>query len=403
MFLNAIFLAFRQIRRNLLRAILTMLGIIIGVASVVIMITIGNGTSANITQKLSSLGSNILIVFPARGVQPGVGPRHFKMEDIEQLYIQSGALVRAIAPVADHNIIATSKYNNTQTKAQGANLDYFVATEWGVQDGREFNDNDYRNGSSVCLLGKSAAKNLFKEKSPLGEKVRILQFSCEVIGILEEKGQGAMGNDQDDVILLPLRTFNRSISKGNTLYDIKRIMISLKDGLDSQSAVDEISAALTDIRGIRAGMRLDFEIMDTKQILDTMKSTTATLTIFLGAIAGVSLIVGGIGIMNIMLVSITERTKEIGTRLAIGALQSEVLMQFLIESVVISALGGLIGLAIAFGGSFIACRIMELPFLFDLKVALIAFFFSGFIGVLFGYLPARRASRLNPIEALRHE
>lgn len=403
MFLNAIFLAFRQIRRNLLRAILTMLGIIIGVASVVIMITIGNGTSANITQKLSSLGSNILIVFPARGVQPGVGPRHFKMEDIEQLYIQSGSLVKAIAPVADHNIIATSKYNNTQTKAQGTNLDYFLATEWGVQNGREFSDNDYRNGTNVCLLGKSAAKNLFKDKSPLGEKVRILQFSCEVIGILEEKGQGAMGNDQDDVILLPLRTFNRSISKGNTLYDIKRIMISLKDGLDSQSAVDEISAALTDIRGIRTGMRLDFEIMDTKQILDTMKSTTATLTIFLGAIAGVSLIVGGIGIMNIMLVSITERTKEIGTRLAIGALQSEVLMQFLIESVVISALGGLIGLAIAFGGSFIACRIMELPFLYDLKVALIAFGFSGFIGVLFGYLPARRASRLNPIEALRHE
>ena len=226
---------------------------------------------------------------------------------------------------------------------------------------------------------------------------------CDCIGVLKSKGQGAMGNDQDDVILLPLKTYQRSILKSDSLYNISRLMISLKDDVDSTAAVGLITEALRGIRNIREGQKNDFEIMDTKQIIEMMKSTTANLTLFLGAIAGVSLIVGGIGIMNIMLVSVTERTKEIGTRLAIGDLESEVLSQFLIESVTLSSLGGFIGIILAFFGSLGICHLMNIPFHFDYGVAMIAFLFSAFIGILFGYLPARRASRLNPIDALRHE
>lgn len=406
MILNAFFLAFRQIKRNFLRAILTMLGVIIGVGAVIIMITLGNGTTQVITERMSSLGSNILLVFPARDQTPGKGGRkQFMLQDIEDLKLQVGYLTRAIAPLASASVLAQFRQSNTQTQAQGINAEYFIATDWGIAEGREFSKEEYRSGSNVCMIGESVRKNLFSASNinPLGARIRLGSIVCDCIGILESKGQGAMGNDQDDVILLPLKTYQRSISKSDSLYNISRLMISLKDDVDSTEAVGAITEALRGIRNIREGQKNDFEIMDTKQIIEMMQSTTANLTLFLGAIAGVSLIVGGIGIMNIMLVSVTERTKEIGTRLAIGALESEVLLQFLIEAVTLSSLGGFIGIVLAFFGSLGICHLMEIPFSFDYGVATIAFLFSAFIGVLFGYLPARRASRLNPIDALRHE
>ncbi|OCR05396.1 multidrug ABC transporter substrate-binding protein [Helicobacter pullorum] len=406
MILNAFFLAFRQIRRNFLRAILTMLGVIIGVGAVIIMITLGNGTTQVITERMSSLGSNILLVFPARDQTPGKGGRkQFMLQDVEDLELQIGHLVRAIAPLSSTSVLAQFRQGNTQTQAQGINADYFIATNWEVTQGRNFTKEEYRAGSNVCIIGESVRKNLFNTNNvnPLGMRIRLGSIVCDCVGILESKGQGAMGNDQDDVILLPLKTYQRSISKSDSLYNISRLMISLKDEVDSTMAVGEITGALRGIRNIREGQKDDFEIMDTKQIIEMMKSTTANLTLFLGAIAGVSLIVGGIGIMNIMLVSVTERTKEIGTRLAIGALESEVLLQFLIEAVTLSSLGGLIGIILAFFGSLGISHLMQIPFDFDYSVALIAFIFSAFIGILFGYLPARRASRLNPIDALRHE
>ncbi|MDE5591519.1 MAG: ABC transporter permease, partial [Helicobacter sp.] len=272
-------------------------------------------------------------------------------------------------------------------------------------------DEDYRSGSNVCILGESVSKNLFatqnKEesnpKNPLGTRIKLGNITCDCIGILEGKGQGAMGNDQDDVILLPLKTYQRNISNSKSLYNINRIMISLKEGIDSTQALLQISNALEKIRNIREGQKNDFEIMDTKEIARIMKNTTTNLTLFLGAIAGVSLIIGGIGIMNIMLVSVTERTKEIGTRLAIGALEHEVLLQFLIEATTLSSLGGVIGIILAFIGGFGISHWIDIPFNFDYGIAALAFLFSSFIGVLFGYLPARRASKLNPIEALKHE
>ncbi len=406
MILNAFFLAFRQIRRNFLRALLTMLGIIIGVGAVVIMITIGNGTTQVITERMSSLGSNILLVFPARNQNVGgSGRKLFSLENIKALNLQVGFLTRAIAPISQTSTLVQFRQENTQTQIQGVNTDFFVATNWNISAGTSFSEQDYRAGSNTCIIGSSVKKNLFDKSStnPLGSRIRLGNIVCECIGILEEKGQGAMGNDQDDVILLPLRTYQRSISKSSTLYNISRLMISLKDNVDSTSATTQISSALREIRNIREGQKDDFEIMDTKQIIEMMQNTTANLTIFLGAIAGVSLIVGGIGIMNIMLVSVTERTREIGTRLAIGAMQSEVLLQFLIESLTLSALGGILGVILAFFGGLGICHLMNLPFNFDYGIALIAFAFSAFIGILFGYLPARRASRLNPIDALRHE
>lgn len=406
MILNAFFLAFRQIRRNFLRALLTMLGIIIGVGAVVIMITLGNGTTQVITERMSSLGSNILLVFPARNQNIGGGGRKlFSLENIKALNIQVGHITRAIAPITTTSALVQFRQENTQTQIQGVNPDYFVATNWNISYGATFSAQDYRAGSNACVIGASVKKNLFDKSStnPLGSRIKLGNIVCECIGILEEKGQGAMGNDQDDVILLPLKTYQRSISKSSTLYNISRLMISLKDNVDSTQATTQISSALREIRNVREGQKDDFEIMDTKQIIEMMQNTTANLTIFLGAIAGVSLVVGGIGIMNIMLVSVTERTKEIGTRLAIGAMQSEVLLQFLIEALTLSALGGILGVILAFVGSFGICYAMGLPFNFDYTIALVAFVFSAFMGILFGYLPARRASRLNPIDALRHE
>ena len=292
---------------------------------------------------------------------------------------------------------------NTTTQAQGVDSAFFYVTQWDTSEGRGFEENEYRVGSNVCMIGESVRKNLFSQSNPLGQKIRLNNIVCECIGILESKGQGGMGNDQDDVILLPMKTFLRSVSGSNTLFSINRLMLRAKDGVDSDEVVQSLTRILRQVRNVREGDRDSFEIMDTKQIAQTLTSTTKTLTALLGLIAGVSLIVGGIGIMNIMLVSVTERTREIGTRMAIGALQSEVLMQFLIESITLSSLGGIVGIIWAFFASFALSKYMEIPFIFDIPTAIIAFLFSAFIGVLFGYLPARRASKLNPIDALRHE
>ena len=403
MILNAFALAFRQIRRNFLRAFLTMLGIIIGVGAVVVMISLGNGTTRMITEQISSLGSNVLMITPARFVDPGNTSRRFTLKEAEAIKDRAANFLKAVSPMSRATVIARYSNKNAQTAVNGATADYFIVGNWNMEQGREFNENEYRSGADVCILGQSVKNILFKEEAPMGTKIKVGKIVCDVVGVLESKGQSGMMGDQDDVILMPLKAFQRSIQPSKSLNNINMIMVSVNDGVNSSSAVELISNILRDMRNIKAGDRDTFEIMDTKELQNTLAKSTRTMTMFLGAIAGVSLIVGGIGIMNIMLVSVTERTKEIGTRLAIGALEKEVLLQFLIEAITISAIGGLIGICISFFLSMGLAGVMKIPFVYDWSVAVIAFIFSAFMGVMFGYLPARRASKLNPIDALRHE
>lgn len=405
MILNAFVLALRQIRRNFLRAFLTMLGVIIGVGAVVTMISLGNGVTKQTSDTFTSLGRNIILVFPARAMNLGGSNlrRNFTAQEVKELNERMRGYVAAIAPISQSSTLLQFQSQNTTTQVQGVDKHFFEVTQWDSAQGRVFEDNEYKVGSNVCVIGESVRKNLFGEKNPLGTKIRLSNIVCECVGVLESKGQGSMGNDQDDVLLLPMKTFSRSISGNTTMNSYSRIMIRTQDNQDSLEVNLALQNALRKIRNVKPGERDSFEIMDTKQIAQAFTSNIQVLTMFLGLVAGVSLLVGGIGIMNIMLVSVTERTKEIGTRMAIGALQSEVLLQFLIEAVTLSALGGIMGIILAFFGSLGFAYAKDLPFIFDIPTAIIAFLFSVFIGVLFGYLPARRASRLNPIEALRHE
>lgn len=400
---NAILLAFRQISRNYLRAFLTMLGIIIGVGSVIVMISLGNGTTKKVQMQIASMGSNLLVIQPAFRLNTGGGSlsKKFTHKEVEILESRLASSIKSIAPIVSTSAIAQYKGLNTRTTISGVTNSYFEVADWQIGLGRLFNTED--SSSNVCILGQSAHLALFKDSNPLGEKVRIGKSICEVVGVFKAKGQGGFGNDQDDFIALPFKTYLRDISGATSNYNIDRIMISMKDNTDSSSLSDEIRHILREHRNIKQGQIDTFDIMDTKQFEENMTATMRILSIFLSSAAGISLIVGGIGIMNIMLVSVTERTKEIGTRLAIGALERDVLLQFLIESVVVSALGGSIGIILAFFISWGVAIKMDIPFVFDMWVAFGAFLFSAIIGVIFGYLPAKRASKLDPIEALRYE
>ncbi len=401
MILNAILLAFRQISRNYLRAFLTMLGIIIGVGSVIVMVTLGNGTTQMIRSQIASLGSNLLVISPVRGLNTGGGSlsRRFTNAEVELLRANL-TMAESIAPISQNNPIVQYAGANTQTTAQGVTNEFFKVAGYEIALGREFKSTEV--SSNVCILGESVRVALFKSENPLGQTVRVGKSVCNVIGVLESKGQTG-GNDRDDVILLPFKTFLRDISGVNSTHNINIIMVSLKEDSDSSYAVQRVKEILRDARNIKPGQIDTFNITDTREIEQKLTDATKTLTLFLGAVAGVSLIVGGIGIMNIMLVSVTERTREIGTRLAIGALESDVMMQFLIESIVVSALGGVIGIILAFFISWFVSVQMQIPFDFDIWVAFGAFVFSALVGVIFGYIPARRASKLDPIDALRYE
>jgi putative ABC transport system permease protein len=282
----------------------------------------------------------------------------------------------------------------------GSNNDYFQVANWQLTAGRIFSEAEQQAGKAVCVIGATVRDELFSEQSPVGSEIRIKGFACEVIGLLKSKGQAAMGQDQDDNIIMPLRTVQRRLI-GN--QDINRFLISVKQNESIDVAKTQLTLLLRERRKITENEDDDFRIMDTRQLAETLTSTTKILTMLLGAVAAVSLLVGGIGIMNIMLVSVTERTREIGIRLAIGALEREVLLQFLIEAVVLSALGGLCGITLATGASLGLSSLMDIPYIFDAGINLLSFLFSAAIGMIFGYFPAQRAASLNPIDALRYE
>ncbi|MGB8144875.1 MAG: ABC transporter permease, partial [Chromatiaceae bacterium] len=277
---------------------------------------------------------------------------------------------------------------------------YLDVRNWPLERGRPFTEGELRAGQALCLIGATVSKELFGEQDPIGENLRIKTISCKVIGLLAAKGQSSMGRDQDDLILMPLRAFQRRIA-GN--QDVTLIQVSIKDGESTEGAKADIERLLRERRKIDATEQDNFGVNDMKELTKMLTGTTQVLTTLLSAVAAVSLLVGGIGIMNIMLVSVTERTREIGIRLAIGALEREVLMQFLVEAVVLSSLGGVLGILLALGASLALAELLMVPFIFNGGIVLTAFLFSAAVGIIFGYFPARRAARLDPIEALRRE
>ena len=397
---NTLLLALRSIRRNLMRSFLTILGIVIGVAAVITMVTLGNGATRAVSDQISSMGSNLLMVRPGQRYGPGaeVAP-NFKSAGVQAIRNQITS-AQAVAPVVSMSATAVYQARNWSTVVTGSNNDYFQAGNWELAAGRNFSEAEERAGKAVCVIGDTVRDKLFGRQNPVGSEIRIKQFSCEVIGLLKAKGQSAMGSDQDDTVVMPLRTVQRRLTGSQ---DINRLSISVREGASIDAAKDQLTLLLRERRNIAENEDDDFRVMDTRQIAETLTSTTKILTMLLGAVAAVSLLVGGIGIMNIMLVSVTERTREIGIRLAIGALEREVLLQFLIEAVALSSLGGLIGIVIATAASIFLAGLMNVPYLFDPGINLLSFFFSAAIGVIFGFFPARRAAGLNPIDALRHE
>jgi putative ABC transport system permease protein len=401
---NSLLLALRSIRRNLLRSFLTVLGIVIGVSAVITMVTLGQGATQAVRNQIASLGSNLLQVRPGQRLGPGfggLGVPAFVRADADAIATQLAG-VRAVAPEVRAGATAVAGARNWTTSVVGTSAEWFDVGNWTLAAGRLFEPGEERAGNAVCIIGASVRRELFgaNAPAPLGEALRLKQFSCEVIGVLAAKGQGAMGLDQDDLVVLPLSTVQRRVT-GSTR--VNTLLVSMAEGADAAQVSTALRQLLRERRKLAADEDDNFNVLDTRQIADTLSGTTRIMTTLLGAVAAVSLLVGGIGIMNIMLVSVTERTREIGVRLAIGALEGEVLLQFLIEAVVLAALGGLVGVTLALAASVVLAQAMQLPFLFDPGINALALAFSAAIGVVFGYFPARRAARLDPIEALRHE
>ncbi|NLB05737.1 MAG: FtsX-like permease family protein [Desulfobulbaceae bacterium] len=397
---NTLLLSLRAITRNVLRSFLTILGVVIGVAAVITMVTLGKGATRSVSDQISSMGSNLLMLRPGQRFGPGadVAP-NFKLADVEAIRAQI-TTIDAVAPVASLSVTAVYQARNWSTMVTGSTNDHFRAGNWEIVSGRDFTETEERSGRAVCVIGESVRANLFGAQNPVGSDIRIKQFSCEVVGLLKAKGQSAMGSDQDDTVVMPLRTVQRRLTGSQ---DVSRLTVSVREGASIDAAKEQLVLLMRERRNIAENEDDNFRVMDTRQIAETLTGTTRILTMLLGAVAAVSLLVGGIGIMNIMLVSVTERTREIGIRLAIGALEREVLLQFLIEAVVLASLGGLIGLALAAGASMTIARMMGIPYLFDPLTNILSFLFSAAIGVIFGYFPARRAAQLDPIDALRHE
>ena len=400
---STLLMSLREIRRNTLRSLLTMLGVIIGVGAVVVLVTLGKGASAKVESDIAKLGNNLLIVSPGanrRGPAANTA-RAFDRTDVAAIRREVSGIA-AIAPASQKQTLVVAGNRNWNTQVVGTTPGYLEVRSYTVASGRAFTESEATSGRAVVVLGQTVREELFGSQDPIGQQVRVGRVPAEVIGILSAKGQSAMGTNQDDLVLMPIATFQRRVA-GSTAgnKDITSIYVSAAEGRPTILVQNQIESLLRQRR--RPAGEDDFTVRDMAEIAATMASATGAMTALLGAIAGVSLLVGGIGIMNIMLVSVTERTREIGIRLSIGALPGEVLLQFLIEAVVLSSLGGLLGILSGLSGGWFAAQKLEVPFIVVPQIVLVAFLFSAAVGVVFGILPARRAARLNPIEALRHE
>ncbi|TPV92421.1 MAG: FtsX-like permease family protein [Myxococcales bacterium FL481] len=400
---STIVLAFKAIARNRMRSLLTALGVVIGVASVIGMVHLGQAATQSVTGQISSLGSGLLYVLPGtsrRGPAAVSGAAEsFASADVDAL--KRDILGVHVAPVTSQRALLVYGNANYATTVTGTDNGFFLTRDWELSQGRSFEARELSRGAAVCVVGQTVVDELFAGEDPIGDSMRVGKASCSIIGVLTSKGK-SFGNDQDEIVLMPLRAVQRRLA-GTT--DIHLIYVSVSSAAQTSTravklAIEEL---LRERRRIRDGEEDDFHVRDMEDIANTLSSTTSILTALLGAVAAVSLLVGGIGIMNIMMVSVTERTREIGIRLAIGARGREVLLQFLVEAVAVSVLGGALGVVVGVVGSWYAVRQLKMEFVVSPDIIGLAFAFSVIIGVVFGFVPARKAARLDPIEALRHE
>jgi len=401
---NLIKTAFKSIFKNRMRSLLTSLGIIIGVSAVIVMVAIGEGSQKQIEEGIQSLGTNLIIVFPGTsrsgGVSRGAGSfGHFSFEDVEKIE-KEALLIKAVSPIVRTGGQVIGGGNNWNTGIYGVSDSYFEIRNWELEYGEFFTERDVKTSNKVALLGKTVANQLFPDQDPVGQKVRIRNVPFLVIGILKAKGQSGMGADQDDLILAPSTTVYYRL-RGWRHIDMLNASAISPDRIEE--AKKEIRTILRESHRINPGEEDDFTVSDQADISEAASETSRILTMLLGSIAGVSLLVGGIGIMNIMLVSVTERTREIGIRLSVGARGKDVLIQFLTEAVILSLAGGITGILLSIGISYGLNKFTELNPVVNPDIILISVIFSAAVGIFFGYYPARKAAALNPIDALRYE
>jgi putative ABC transport system permease protein len=396
--------AFRALRRNKLRSVLTALGIIIGVAAVIAMVGIGNGAKAQVEAQIASLGQNVILIFSGSTTSSGIrtgwgGAGTLKIEDAEAIRREVSGVIAVSEEVRSTTQVAAGN-QNWFTQVLGESAEYLDIRQWALADGAPFTPQDVRSANKVCVIGRTTATQVFGSDDPVGQVLRVKNVPFIVTGVLTPKGLSALGSDQDDVVIMPYTSAMKRVLGGTTLRNIN---VQVGDARELPAAQQQIISLLRQRHNIRAGKDDDFTVRGQQEIADMATAQSKTMTLLLGAIAGVSLIVGGIGIMNIMLVSVTERTREIGVRLAVGAHGRDILTQFLIEAVALSSVGGIIGIAFGVGASKVLSIYASWPTLISLTSIIVAFLFSAAVGIFFGFYPARKAAALDPIEALRYE
>lgn len=405
--LQTLKIALRALRTNKMRSFLTMLGIIIGIAAVIAMLAVGAGARHVISQQIASIGSNIILIIPGSmtsgGLRSGSGGTQTLTSDDARAIVNELPSVETAAPAIRSSGQVVYGNLNWSTIIWGTTPEYFDIREWSIVSGRGFTRQDNDGAAKVCLIGQTVAENLFGASDPVGKMVRIKKVPFTVVGVLDGKGQSPQGQDQDDVIYVPLRTAQRKLVGSQFPNTVGSIMVKAKSAELLGKAEEEVNGLLNQRHRITGGKEPDFSTRNLSELLAVAEQSSKAMSLLLGAVASISLIVGGIGIMNIMLVSVTERTREIGIRMAIGARKNDILMQFMTEAVLLTLLGGVIGIILGAGGAMAVSHILDWPTLISVNSVLIAFFFSGAVGIFFGFYPARKAAGLNPIDALRYE
>jgi putative ABC transport system permease protein len=406
-FIQTLKIALRALRTNKMRSFLTMLGIIIGISAVIAMMAVGSGASYVISQQIASIGSNIILVIPGSttsgGLRTGSGGAQTLVNDDVKAIMNECPSVEMAAPTTRNAALVVYGNMNWSTVVMGSTPELFAIREWGVVSGRGVEQQDVDSALKVCVIGQTVADNLFGSSDPVGKIIRIKKIPFTVVGVLERKGQSPQGQDQDDAIFVPIKTAQRNLVRTQNPGSVGAIMVKARSEALLGKAEDEIKALLNQRHRITNSKEPDYSTRNLSEILAVAEQSSKAMSLLLGAVASISLIVGGIGIMNIMLVSVTERTREIGIRMAIGARKNDILLQFLTEAVLLTMIGGVTGIILGSVGASVVSHLLSWPTLISIESIVMAFLFSAGVGIFFGFYPARKAALLNPIDALRYE